>query len=198
MREDMRGRADQRCGGFAAGAEQCDHHVQRCQIPPIRLTAQSRCENAEQVVARIGGRPLEMLDDVAGELHHRDACGRELILADKALHHFGARVSPSHQLLDVDVGHTDQSSDDHHRQPVGHRRHPLDGAVLHAFVPQPVRGLADERLQCIDPFGRQLRHQQLSVRGMGGVVGGGERLDVAAELSAFLDGLFRCSSFAKE
>ncbi len=56
--------------------------------------------------------------------------------SDKSFDHFGARVSPPHQLVDVHVGHTDQSRDDHHRQSVRHRRHPLDGAAVHAFVPQ--------------------------------------------------------------
>ena len=181
-RQHMRGGPDQRRGRLATGAEQRDHHRQRCDLAQF-ARGTGLGEVTQQIVLRIGGGPLEVVVDVAREFHHGNACRGEVILVDKAFDHLGARVAPPHQLVDVDVGHTDQASDDHHRQSIGHRRHPLDAAVLHAFVPQPVCGLADERLERVDPSGRQLRHQQLPVRGMGRVIGGRQRLNVSTEFT---------------
>ena len=122
-----------------------------------------------------------MIVDVVAQLHDRDASGFELCRADDALEQLRARVSPSHELLDVVVGHSDEPPHDHHRKSVGYRTHPLDSTAAGVFVPEPLRGRLDERLELPDATGCQLGQQQLAMGGMDGVISGGQGVRLTAE-----------------
>ena len=139
------------------------------------------CQGTEQVVLRIGSGQLELIVDVVAQFHRGDARRCELILIDQSVEQLGARVRPPDQLVDVVGGHADQLRDDHHRQSVGQRAHPLDASITEVVRPQPVESVGDERLHRTNPLGRQLVHQHLAVHRMRWVVRGGENVSGSTE-----------------
>ena len=139
--------AEQRAGRFAAGAEQNDHHQLRGDLLDFACAA-GGCQRTEQVVLRIGSRTDELAVDVVAHFHGRDTRRGELLLIDQPIEQLCACVRPPDQLVDVLGGHADQLGDDHHRQPVGQRAHPLDTSIAQTVRPQLVESLGDERLHC--------------------------------------------------
>jgi hypothetical protein len=160
--------------------EQDDHHDLGGDLVEFTCAAGGR-QGTEQVVLGIGRGQVELIVDVVPQFHGRDARRGKLVLIDQSVEQLGARVRPPDQLVDVLSRHADQPCDDHHRQSVGQRAHPLDASIAEVVRPQPVEGVCGERFHPTNPLGRQLVHQHLAVHRMSGVVRGGENLRGSTE-----------------
>jgi len=134
-------------------------------------------------VTRVGGRLPELPVDVAGQFRHRATRGGQLVFGDQSFDYLGGGIPPSAQCAGIGGGHADDPRDDHHRQCVGHTRHPFDAAVLHIEIPQVLTGPGNEGSTGADAFGRQVRQQCLAVRCMDRLVGGRQRLHITAEFT---------------
>ena len=172
--------AQQRRGGLAAGAEQRDQDQLGGELiePPVGAGAG---QLAEQIVTRVGRGPVQLLDDVGAQFGDRRHRRGQLVGRHQSVEQLGAGIAPVRQLVGVVVGHADQPGDDHHRQPVGHRIHPLDLSVEKTCRPELVEDLGDQRLEGPHPLGGELRQHQLAVRGVHRVVGGDQDVGRAAD-----------------
>ena len=130
---------------------------------------------------RVCCRRTQSVDDVAVQFADRGHRGRQLVGRHESVQQLRAGQTPVRKLIHVVVGDSDHPTDDHHRQPVGHRIHPLDAAVDEPVGPESLEGLRYQRLQRAHPFGGELGQHQLAVRGVDGIVGGDQNVGGSPE-----------------